>query len=969
MSLNLELNQGIKTQQFKLALRLSWRDIKKHKGRSTLIAALIAVPIMLLSAVLVIGFSAMPTTEEKISVELGQTAGRVSLQFSDMENLRQGLKGDLTSVLGDSESGNDTQPATLASIQDLVVDDYDLLPLSDITMTAQRGAGSLSFNAVVGDVLNPALAGKYSLIDGRSTVSAREALATPGFLARFDLQIGEIVETNAGDFTIVGSIRNHKQENSISTLFLSQSSMPKSYTPDASETNYYLAGAKPASWDLAQKLNARGAVLTSAQLLRDPPSDEELGADAFNFGEENNGSSLAWIAMGGLAATLVLLEVGLLAGAAFAVGTRKQQQDLKLLAASGAESSMLKSVVTTAGLWLGLIGGLAGALLGTGIGIGWVIYKQYSGVPGLWLHIPWPFILVVTAIAVLAGLVSALAPARSVAKQVLRQSVRTSHAQSNKSWKIKRKRLFLLFASVIFMASALLIEQLKLVQDYELRTTITIGLVIAGASGLIASLILLTGPLILLLTARTAWLPLPIRLASRDSARNLGRTVPAVAAVLAAAALSSATLISWSSLSQKEIDNHIWSANINQALLPLSIVEYSSISTAPSKISAVADQSVRRIDHDDVITRAKNTLGADAQAQILRGGPDLEECLVLSADGSSSSASSRPSGCYEWALQEPAENRCVLAEDYQPVDLADWRCKGSMAELHSSSQIPGIVVGGPVELEALIGRKPDAKALAMLRRGGAVISNPVYLNSDGTTTVVKRDPEAVSVETQELPEGQRHSRDLLEYTESHALLAQVEEPEHPLPYYAVISPETAATLGIPVQDRSVLITPADMPSATVQDKLNLTLMQLAGESYPTPYFEPGPQSKISTGLWSLVAVSALITLSAAGITAGLALADGREDHSVLASIGADPRLRKQLSAAQLGLTSVLGTVLGLAAGGLSTLTMQSLFRDLTLSIPWTQLAVLVLVVPLAGALVAWSFTKAQLPLLHRRTLA
>ncbi|GAA1412487.1 hypothetical protein AUR04nite_10270 [Glutamicibacter uratoxydans] len=969
MSLNLEPNRGVRAQQFRLALRLSWRDIKKHKGRSTLIAALIAVPILLISAALVVGFSSVPTTEEKIAVELGQSAGRVSLDFADMKNVRQGPQGDLSSVLHDGEPNNSTQPVSAEIFQDLVVDDYDLLPLSDIMMTAPRTSGSLSFNAVAGDVLNPAFAGKFSLLDGRAAASTHEATATPGFMERFSLKLGDSFETNAGKFTIVGAVRNYEFDTSIPALYLNPSSLPKTLAPDTSETKYYLAGSKPASWELAQQLNSRGAVLTSAELFRNPPSDAELGADAFVFGDElDNSSNLAWIAMAGLIAALVLLEVGLLAGAAFAVGTRKQQQDLKLLAASGAESSILKSVVTSAGLWLGLLGGCAGALLGTGLGIGWMLYRQYRGAPQQWLHIPWLVILAVILIAVLAGLVSALAPARNVAKQVLRQSARTARTQGGKAPKFRVKSLFLLCAALVLMGAAVLVEQLKLVQDYELRTVVTVGMVIAGAVGLVASLILLTGPLIRLLTAKTTWLPLPLRLASRDSARNLGRTVPAVAAVLAAATLSSATLIAWSSMSQNEIDNHIWSTNVNQALLPLSIVDYLPGSASPSDSANGSEQAIRMVDGKEVAAAAKKVLGVETQTQILRGGPSLEQCLAVSPQTGDASAGSQPSGCYNWVLQEQAENRCVLAEDNKPVDLADWRCKGSMAETHSSGWLPGIVVGGQDELEALMGRKPSAEALTMLRRGGAVISNRIYLNSDGTTTVAKRDAEAVAIEPPELPEGQRYSRDLLQSLQTRTLLAHVEQPERPLPYYAVISPETAASLGIPVQDRALLITPTGMPSAAVQDKLNLDLMQAAGEDYPTPYFEPGPQSGISLGLWALVAVSALITLSAAGITAGLALADGREDHSVLASIGADPRLRKQLSAAQLGLTSVLGTVLGLAAGGLGALSMQSLFRDLGLSIPWMQLAVLVIVVPLVGALVAWLFTKAQLPLLRRRTL-
>ena len=249
-------------------------------------------------------------------------------------------------------------------------------------MTSLLKQASFPINTTIGDVLNPAFTGKFTLLDGRDTAYPHEALASPGFLQRFNLQLGEKLATNAGEFTIVGVIRNHQVDDMDSGGFYVQAAdLPDALVPDSSETVYYLAGDTPADWPFAQRLNHLGAVLTSPELMRNPPSAEETGASASEFADmpEDNGTML--IASGALAAALVLLEVVLLAGAAFAVGTRKQQRDLALLAVSGAESPTLKAVVTSGGLWLGTLGGLAGALVGTGVASWWILHKIGRATP------------------------------------------------------------------------------------------------------------------------------------------------------------------------------------------------------------------------------------------------------------------------------------------------------------------------------------------------------------------------------------------------------------------------------------------------------------------------------------------------------------------------------------------------------------------------------------------------------------
>ncbi|KUM29508.1 hypothetical protein AQ436_07490 [Arthrobacter sp. EpRS66] len=969
MPLKLEPQHGAKKQQLKLALRISWRDIRRHRGRSALIAALIAVPIMMISAALVVGFSKMPSTEETISTELGQTAGRISLQYSDLASISQSPKGDLSSVLSDAEAGPGQRNRTLEDFKDLVLPDYEVLPLSNIDLATEREQATLSFNAVIGDVLNPAFDGKYKLLEGRTATSNMEALGTPGFMQRFDLQLGDRFTTAVGEFTMVGTVRDYSTNDSFPTFFAAANSLPENFAFDPEETKYYLVGQKPATWALATKLNQRGAILTSAELLRNPPPAEQIRATEERFAEAPSGNGLDLILEGALISSLALLEVGLLAGAAFAVGTRKQQQDLALLAATGAEAGTLKSVVTASGLWLGLIGGIAGALAGTGGGIAWVLWKLHSGETQLWLHIPWPLMLAVVLLAVIAGVASAYGPARAVATEALNVALRSGRTTNNHSRRNLRRGIFWLALSLLLLALSASLSLFEINQDLELRSYLVLILVVIGSIGLISSLILLTAPLLRLVATKSTWLPLPLRLATRDSARNTARSVPAVAAVLATISLTSALLIYWSSSSHSENENYQWSYNLNQMALPLSVLEY-----PPNTINAVGMTSsdaptTRKINVEDLSNAALKSLGEGTSAETIQGSIDQYECTGLDPNSVEIDGIMHSPDCSTWALKEPRGHQCFVATDGKPVDLQDWRCRGSMSEGSGFNSLPTIVVGGEKTLETLLGRKASPEALQTLISGGAVISNPVYLDKDETTTLISYDADAEPQESADASEQMSSLRASFSPQRSFPLLATVEEPTKPIPYYAVISPETASRIGMPYDERLVLLSLSEIPSDAVNDTLLTALSEVAGENYGPEKLETGPNSNVATVLWLLVGVSALVTFSATGITAGLALADGRQDHSVLASIGADPRLRKSLSAAQLFLTSILGTLFGIVAGIVATGSLQLLFRDMVLIIPWTQLAIMLLVVPCVGSAMAWLLTKGRLQVLRHRTLA
>ncbi|MFC7648251.1 hypothetical protein ACFQX6_53200 [Streptosporangium lutulentum] len=85
--------------------------------------------------------------------------------------------------------------------------------------------------------------------------------------------------------------------------------------------------AGPITWSDVQRLNAVGLLVTSRAVIEDPPAVDAMYRGSTEVNE------LVGI---GTAAVMIVLEVVLLAGPAFAVGIRRRRRELALIAAQGA---------------------------------------------------------------------------------------------------------------------------------------------------------------------------------------------------------------------------------------------------------------------------------------------------------------------------------------------------------------------------------------------------------------------------------------------------------------------------------------------------------------------------------------------------------------------------------------------------------------------------------------------------------
>jgi putative ABC transport system permease protein len=181
---------------------------------------------------------------------------------------------------------------------------------------------------------------------------------------------------------------------------------------------------------------------------------------------------------------------------------------------------------------------------------------------------------------------------------------------------------------------------------------------------------------------------------------------------------------------------------------------------------------------------------------------------------------------------------------------------------------------------------------------------------------------------------------------------------------------TARSLGFEPNPFAAVALTSRMPTDAEEDRLRAAL----GDGFVV-HVARGYRPN-TANLLVLAIVAGVITLGAAAIATGLAAADGRADLATLAAVGASPRVRRVLSLSRSGVIAGLGSLLGAAAGlGASIAVLFALnqrYADLwptptpyPIAVPWTNVAVALLVVPPVAMLGAGLLTRSRLPIERR----
>lgn len=932
---------GGRWSAWRATMRIARRDAQRAKGRTALVAVMIGLPVLLVSAVDVIARSSQDGPEQVVSRQLGTSAQAVVRPVSAGTPVLQHPDGQQWSIGGGTDG-----PADPGEVADIVERTDGLLPAANrLVADVQRYGARFRVASADGDrVLDadlresdwavPGVAGRLTVHDGRLPVTADEVAITPALARHGDLAVGDELQhvDPEGEETAVSVVGI--AEESSGSANRSVLAAPGALLPDAPtengmvEVTYLVIGPDPVRWPDVLAVNELGLVVVSRDVVLSPPPDAEVPYLTENLGYESLGSDPVVIAAVVTAVGLALLEVALLAGPAFAVGARRNRRQLALVAASGGDRRHVRNIVLAGGLVTGLGASVVGAGLGTALGVGLLpVIEHYE--QGDFAHIAIrPLdLLAVVAVGTLTAVAAAAVPAWQAANQDVVAALAGRRGQAS-----ARRRVAMAGVVVAAVGTAMALVGASQRQPYLL-----VGGTALAELGLIAA----TGALIVLIARAARRFPMAPRLALRDAARHRGRTAPAVAAVMAAVAGSVAISLVVAATDERDRQGHQPVAAHGRVVQDMPIY------------------------HDDGTTTAGD---AGAVERALRAHLPIDETVVLHGPSSTADTDIFVNATV------PPEKECPLwVTDTQPsqeqIDAAedDPRCEIREA-VYTTAQLgsSGLIVDDGQGLALALGDDDPAVKRA-LAAGHAVVYDPDLVWDDGT----------VHLTVEELP-GMEVSGPM-ETEPPRTLVLPATEASSPLPPGGVVmSPETAQEAGLATSPQYLVATTTEMPTDDEVEQARAALED-AGQN-GNVQVERGYVSDYGIGLLALAVAAAVVTLGATGIAVGLAAADGRADLATLAAVGASPGLRRRLAASQAGVVSLLGVGLGVVAGSVPGAALVWMmggggFGNAPGSgiaqgwqyavVPWPNLVVIGVVVPLLAIACGYLFTRSRLPMVRR----
>ena len=902
-----------------VALRLAWREVRRSPGRAALVVAMIAVPVLGLSYAAVSWDMFTLTTAEELDRRLGGADAIVSWPYEGpVVQDRTGNPG------AGAEPPRRERPYPAAQLLAVLPAGSRVLPDERSSVTLRTPAGGLALVEARGlDLTDPMTHGIGSVVDGRAPAGSREVAMTAQAAETLGVRVGDTVRSfdDTADWRVVGLVRFPGAYGRI--VAYRPGDLPGLTAIEPAARQWLVDTPTELTWPQVQRLNAAGILADSRSVQLHPPAelaasaDDDPSRDGFTGEDAEETGSVA------LLAGLGVLEVILLAGPAFAVGARTRQRELALIAANGGTPAHLRRVVLADGVVLGAAGAACGVALG--VGLAWFgrpfseryVFQTY---PGGFRVFP-AALLAICAAAVVTGVLAALVPAATAARQpvVAALTGRRGMVRSRRRW---------LMLGLVMVAAGSGIATVGAWRG-------SIGLILLGLTAGEVGLVLCTPSLLGLIGRLGQWLPLGARMSVRDTARNRSSAAPAISAVMAAVAGSVAVGVILAGDNARERAQY-------RPVLPNGTVAI-GLETPPGGPPAARDLARR------VTATVRSTLRTDRTLAF-----DRPACAPARADLT----------CSLEPIVQPA-HRCPYPPPEFDAELSGAQRRAANADPRCadvSTQyplFPGAATTDGAVLAALTGASGAelAAASAVLARGGVVTTDSRHV-LNGRITL-----EARTLRGDGTPVHPGRSLTVPAYVLPSRVAA------------LVVSPAVVRDAGLSTVPYAVLATPAFTLDEAAGQRLDAALREITQGAYST--VEGGPFGGDDAELLLLAIAAGLITLGAAGVATGLAAVDGRNDLATLGAIGASPRVRRLLSLSQAGVIAGLGTALGLAAGLgagytiLAAMNQGQLAPDrwpqeipYPLTVPWSSLAVL-LAVPAVAMLGAGLLTRSRLPIERR----
>jgi putative ABC transport system permease protein len=927
---------------WRTALRIARREARRAKGRSILVAAMLALPVLALTAAAVTNDMLSLTGAEQADRRMGTADARI--QWPSHQAILQMPDPDEGFANVDGGGGWSADEAGTETELRAELPGSTLLPVRRGTAVVRTPDGLGQPDAVMIDASNPLTRGYVEVVDGRAPTGPREVALTKQAMEWLAAGIGDRITVVAGDSTrmstVVGEVEFPSLLDSVLLFGYDGDDEAVGEWFSLRENSWLVDTPEPLDWNRVVSLNEQGMVVASRAVLVDPPPDDAVPMVQRGWRFEA-GTPTEEVALGVLVGGLALLEVVLLAGPAFAISARRRQRQLALVAANGGTPAHVRRIVLADGVVLGVLGAVLGIVLGIAAAVvarPWMEEHLAQARAGAYRFAP-ASLLAITGIAIVTGVLAALVPAFITARQDVVASLqgRRGATRSRKRWIAVGITMIGVCALVTYVGTR------------ASDTTIMLGGLIIGELGLV----LCTPALVGLIARLGRIVPLAPRIALRDAARNRAAAAPAISAVMAAVAGSVALGMFLDSQTAYEREQY-----------------YQEMPTGT--------------------VRADFGYGGDDPANE-PSLPAIEQALRTAlpvADLYRVGALTCPAGTPEGStcdLQAVVGDGCPQLMDWysgEQLTTAERRAAGDnpLCDQRYFNGPSSAEVADGDALAALTGASGDdlRRAQETLAAGGVVVRSPLHI-TDGEVTlaVLQPDPDAEPDAFSDPDTRPTPGRGTLMVWPGQ-MVHYVTRPGYLLttdvgPGPPIVSAATVTELGLTTDTSKIVGSSTRPPVAAEIERARLILQPLGA----FPGVEEGYQPRWSEILLVLLAASAIITIGAASVGTALAAADSRADLSTLAAVGASPRLRRGLSLSQswviAGLGSVLGTAVGIATAVavLAVVGQQyggRLWPDPpppSPVMPWSIVLVCLLVVPGVAILGAGLFTRSRLPIERR----
>ncbi|PZT72811.1 MULTISPECIES: FtsX-like permease family protein [unclassified Streptomyces] len=940
---------------WRAALRIARRDALRAKGRSALVVAMIALPVLGVTAADITFRSADLSPAEQLTARIG--AADALFNDAGMGPVEQMPDGNMYNPVGE-------------------MPDEELPPI-DMRAAFPRGARAISEQSVPGTVTTAygiasveiielktsdrMARGKIDLLKGAFPRGTGEMVATEPFLESAGLRVGsDVTVTPSGrKYTITGAVELpadleakllYAEPGAViapwQKLAEGDKKVPEPH-PGQPQWLVEMPGQAGVGWQDVLAANKAGAVVSSRQVFENPPARSEIPLlksypDYDRVGSGGGEAGAAAITV----VAMALLEIVLLAGPAFAVGARRSRRQLGLLGTCGGDRSQVRAVVLGGGLVLGGAGAVAGVAAGLLLTVvfrpmieGWAGHRFGS------LVIRPTELLVIAVLGLVTGLLAALAPAIVAGRQSVLESL-TGRRGVRRSSRVLPVTGACVLALGVFVA--------------VYGGTSGDSMLVAGGSvvaeiGLLACIPVIVG----LLGRLGRGLPLSPRMALRDAARNRGRTAPAVAAVMAAVAgsVAIATYMA-SNLAESDYD---YMPMLTEGTISLSAGDAESAARLPVARAAV--------EHNMAVTGRRadvSRVWAGSDCNIYYEEEDSCGSMELVKPvGKGHTCPLDADGAKELAARLSADEHRAMMRTPACVDV-----RVSTSSFNSDAN--NIVVADAAFLDTYV-KLHDPAAAAALKAGTPVLLNEAYAeNGEVTLKAVHRynDKDTKNRELHPGPPEKTTDR----------LKVYVAKPEYATtPGVRMILPQpTAERLGLHTEPYGSVYTVGHAPTDEESQRVSAAIDQAGGGLWVQT--NSGANDRGSTILLILTLFAGVVTMGAAAITTGLAKADAEADLTTLSAVGAPPHVRRSLSGFQCLVVALTGVLLGTAAGlvpavALRLVDLREAMKQMRITpmesaytpivVPWATIGLLAVAVPLLAGVLAAVFTRSRSALSRR----